>query len=411
MYNTHMNNRVKQSLKNHKWVIGVSGGSDSMALLHMCTTHHIDIVVAHMNYKKRQTADRDMQAVIQYCEYYHIPYQIRTPSTECNTNFQAYAREERYAFYKDVIEKYQARGVLVAHQLEDHLETYLMQKKRKIFPTYFGIQEETYIKGCFVKRVLLAFTKEKLRTYCHWHQVIYHDDESNFSDVYMRNRIRHEIVDIMSIREKQKMCEEIRKENEELQKRRKKLMEYYEVWDASKEGLLCIPESYHVDVIDEMIFQTLGSHISRREVIEIYKQFLGNKNWTRRIKDSHEVSSAYGTLIVHKEPQTYKYVYHEISYVKTPYFEILKSGSKKDGLTIKKEEFPIIIRNACHDDKIKLRFGTKSIHRWFIDQKIPAYQRAMWPVIENCYQEIIFVPQIGCDIEHFSNNPSLFVIK
>ncbi len=411
MYNTHMNNTIKQSLQKYKWVIGVSGGSDSMALLHMCMVNHIDIVVAHMNYKKRQTADRDMQAVIQYCEQYHIPYEIRVPSTKCSTNFQAYARDERYAFYKDVIERYQAHGVLIAHQLEDHIETYLMQKKRQMLPTYFGIQEETYIKGCFVKRVLLEFTKEELRLYCRLHQVIYHDDESNFSDAYTRNRIRHEIVDNMSICEKNKMCEKIRKENEELENKRKEVGEYYRSWDASKEGLLCIPSSYHIDVIDEMIYQTLHFHTSRKEVIEIYKQFLGDKNWTRRIKDGYEISSAYGKLIIHKEPQNYEYVFHEVSYVKTPYFEISNRGSKKEGIAIREEEFPITIRNARHQDKIQLSFGSKSINRWFIDQKIPAYQRAVWPVIENRYREIIFVPQIGCDIEHLSNNPSLFVIK
>ncbi|MDE6476053.1 MAG: tRNA lysidine(34) synthetase TilS [Erysipelotrichaceae bacterium] len=406
-----MNNRMKQSLKKHKWVIGVSGGSDSMALLHMCHMEQIDIVVAHMNYRKRQTADRDMQVVIQYCERYHIPYQIRFPETTCQSNFQAYARDVRYAFYKDVVKQYQAYGVLVAHQLEDHLETYLMQKKRQMQPTYFGIQEETYIKGCFIKRILLGYRKEELQSYCRESHVLYYDDESNFSDIYERNRIRHEIIEKMTICEKEEMCKKIEMENKELCKQRNEMMKYYQLWDASKKKLFDIPEKYHIGMIDEMIYRQLQHHVTRKEVLEIYRQFLGNKNWIRKLSHGYAISSAYGKLIVHEEAQAYTYILDTVCALKTPYFEIAVEGNKKEGFSVMEEEFPLTIRNVRHDDKIRLTFGTKAIHRWFIDKKIPAYQRAMWPVVVNRYEEIIFSPQIGCDIAHFSNNPLLFMIK
>ncbi|MDE6196128.1 MAG: tRNA lysidine(34) synthetase TilS [Erysipelotrichaceae bacterium] len=402
---------MKQSLKKHKWVIGVSGGSDSMALLHMCHMEQMDIVVAHMNYQKRQTADRDMQVVIQYCKRYHIPYQIRFPETTCQSNFQAYARDVRYAFYKDVLEEYQAHGVLVAHQLEDHLETYLMQKKRKMLPTYFGIQEETYIKGCFIKRILLGYRKEELQSYCRKSHVLYYDDESNFSDLYERNRIRHEIIEKMTICEKEDMCKKIEMENKKLYEQRKEMMKYYQLWDGSKKKLFDIPEKYHTGMIDEMIYRQLQHHVTRKEVLEIYRQFLGNKNWIRKLSQGYAISSAYGKLIIHEEAQAYTYTLDTVCALKTPYFEMTIEGNKKEGFSVTKEEFPLTIRNVRHDDKIRLSFGTKAIHRWFIDKKIPAYQRAMWPVVVNRYEEIIFSPQIGCDIAHFSNNPVLFMIK
>ncbi|MFR0979969.1 MAG: tRNA lysidine(34) synthetase TilS, partial [Holdemania filiformis] len=48
---------------------------------------------------------------------------------------------------------------------------------------------------------------------------------------------------------------------------------------------------------------------------------------------------------------------------------------------------------------------------WFIDRKIPPDQRRRWPVVVNCRGEIILVPKIGCNVAHYSNNPTCFVIK
>ncbi|MBQ7890489.1 MAG: tRNA lysidine(34) synthetase TilS, partial [Erysipelotrichaceae bacterium] len=58
-----------------------------------------------------------------------------------------------------------------------------------------------------------------------------------------------------------------------------------------------------------------------------------------------------------------------------------------------------------------LRFGTKKLNRWFIDRKIHRNERLRWPVVLNRHGEVILVPGIGCDLEHYSNNPTCFVLK
>ena len=100
-----------------------------------------------------------------------------------------------------------------------------------------------------------------------------------------------------------------------------------------------------------------------------------------------------------------------ITYEKTPYCEISKKGATIEQVALAKEDFPITIRNAKEGDQIKLRFGTKKVARWFIDRKIPYKERQLWPVIENAQGKVIFVAGIGCDIEHFTNNSRIFVIK
>ena len=108
---------MKQMKKLEKgtYIIGVSGGPDSMALLDMCRKEGFQLVVAHMNYKKRDTADRDMELVRSYCARFHIPFEARLQTKPCVGNFQAFAREERYRMYRELLQKYQAAAVLLAH--------------------------------------------------------------------------------------------------------------------------------------------------------------------------------------------------------------------------------------------------------------------------------------------------------
>ncbi|UPU38547.1 tRNA lysidine(34) synthetase TilS [Erysipelothrix sp. Poltava] len=80
-------------------------------------------------------------------------------------------------------------------------------------------------------------------------------------------------------------------------------------------------------------------------------------------------------------------------------------------MTLSESDFPIMIRNARKGDSIKMRFGTKSLNRFFIDRKIPRHEREIWPVIVNSSQQIVFVVGMGCDEHHYSNNPNLFMLE
>ena len=59
-------------LAEKKWIVGVSGGPDSMALLDLCRRHRVSVVCAHVNYHHRPTADRDQQIVEAYCRFRFI---------------------------------------------------------------------------------------------------------------------------------------------------------------------------------------------------------------------------------------------------------------------------------------------------------------------------------------------------
>ncbi|MBR3128236.1 MAG: tRNA lysidine(34) synthetase TilS, partial [Solobacterium sp.] len=82
-----------------------------------------------------------------------------------------------------------------------------------------------------------------------------------------------------------------------------------------------------------------------------------------------------------------------------------------NAVTLQDSDFPLTIRSWQAGDKIRLRFGTKSVHRFFIDRHIPRWQRALWPVVVNACGTVILVPGLGCDTDHYSIKPDYCVLQ
>jgi tRNA(ile)-lysidine synthetase, C-terminal domain len=93
------------------------------------------------------------------------------------------------------------------------------------------------------------------------------------------------------------------------------------------------------------------------------------------------------------------------------HFYTEKGSPSVFALTLEETDFPIRIRSFHAGDKIQMRFGRKEVHRFFIDRHIPQYQRQTWPVVENAAGEIILVPGLGCNVQHYSTMPNLNVIQ
>jgi tRNA(Ile)-lysidine synthase len=103
--------------------------------------------------------------------------------------------------------------------------------------------------------------------------------------------------------------------------------------------------------------------------------------------------------------------FDKIYYTTHEFFSTKKSGPSTSGVSLSPSDFPIVIRNARHGDKIAMRYGTKKVSRFFIDRKIKMEERRVWPVVENAQGEVILVVGLGCDKYHYSQQPNLFVVK
>lgn len=397
--------------KKQKWVVAVSGGPDSMALLSLCIQEHLDIFVVHINYQKRDTADRDMYVVENYCKSHGVRYETFYYDSDEKGNFQALAREYRYKVFREVVMEKNATGVLVAHHLDDVLETYLMQVNRKSIPSYYGIKKTSYQLGLQIERPLLNFQKVELIAYCDEHGVPYEHDESNASNDYERNKIRHSVVENMSIIDKRELKNKIDAKNIELAKRRKDAVHFLTLWDHSKDDLL--KESDVAYILFMWIYKETKERVSHKLIDDII-EVLNNDSpkWEKDIARAYTLSLEYGKLYLYNSSEVaYEYVLSSIEDLETPYFRLLDHGSTIEGITLTSEDFPLTIRSAKHQDEIALRFGTKKLNRWFIDRKIPKAERLLWPVVVNKAGKVIFVPKIGCDVEHYSINPSVFMVK
>ncbi len=395
-----------------KVLIAVSGGPDSMALLNMCVTLNIKCVVAHVNYQKRDSAIRDELIVKNYCKSHDILMYTLYPKYESG-NFQKWARDVRYEFFNQIVTNRKLYCTLVAHHLDDLIETFLIQQKRCTIPSFYGIKKETTIKGVLIIRELLNFTKDDLVKYCDNQCVEYGIDESNLSNDYTRNKIRHEIVEKMTHDEKNEMLLDIKMRNIELKISEELIKQLlnddlkidYNIYSKLSE----FERAYYIRTI---FYKVSGKRFSMKRCLDLDRQLKTNRNVEINVLDYVKLSKMYNIVAISKTKEVlYSYVLNEVEFISNKYFKLTDKGTTIESLTLSSNDFPITIRNAQNNDSIKLRFGTKKINRFFIDRKIPYELRKSWPVVLNCAGEIIFIPEIGCDLKHYSNNPNCFVVK
>lgn len=404
---------MQKSILNKKWIVAVSGGPDSMALLDMCRKHQMNIMVAHVNYHKRKSANRDERCVQVYCDQHKIEMKVLHPKKNTNDNFQAWARDVRYHFFFECCDEMNAHGILVAHHQDDVIETYLLQKQRKAIPTVYGIGSRVDFKGYTIVRPLLHLSKKQCIAYCEKHGVVYQTDESNLTDNYARNKVRHHIVEKMSNSDRKAIIDEIKQLNKEKEKQAKIIQHFLKQTRIDCNEFVSVDKEVRHTIIREWLKKSSQSeHKSSLEFIEqLDKVMCSKKNYEIPLGKGVLYKSYQICEIVGNEDKSYSYVLQSIQPMQSPYFKVMRRGDRKDAVTITNKDLPITIRNVNASDKIKLRLGSKSVHRWFIDKKIPLQDRKTWPVVVNSSGEIILVPGIGCNVTHYTIKPSIFVVK
>ena len=176
-----------------KYMIAVSGGPDSMGLLYFFRKYIK--VACVVNYNKRVDCLNDVNIVKEQCEKYKIPLEIHTVDKSIyennKENFQSLARKIRYDFFVEISKKYKVDTILMAHHIDDFLETAYMQKTKKSKALFYGIQKHSNYKDINIYRpFLFEFRKNTLQRMCDEYKIPYAIDSSNTSDIYERNRVR-----------------------------------------------------------------------------------------------------------------------------------------------------------------------------------------------------------------------------
>ncbi len=178
-------------------IVGVSGGCDSMVLLHALQKVHSNLTVAHVNYKLRGAdSDRDANLVKEISGENKLPFQcldhdLKVDLDQYGGNLQERARDIRYQFFQKILNSYDSAYLVLAHHQGDQIENFWMQMARGA-----GIRAMSgmKIKSSRTLRPLLSLSKEQLQLYANKNKIQWRDDTSNQKNEYTRNIWRNTLI-------------------------------------------------------------------------------------------------------------------------------------------------------------------------------------------------------------------------
>ena len=190
--------------KSSVYIVAVSGGVDSMMLLHWLHAMYPDtqFVIAHVDHGIREDSHQDALLVRQYADQLGIQYEM-TELRLGAISGEAEARKKRYAFLQSIADKYNARAILTAHHQDDVLETLFINLLRGT-----GRKGLTSLKSTDgVIRPLLHMPKSSIYEYAREHNVPWREDSTNTNTKYLRNKIRHQVVPKMTTEQREKLLQ------------------------------------------------------------------------------------------------------------------------------------------------------------------------------------------------------------
>ncbi|MCL7988174.1 tRNA lysidine(34) synthetase TilS [Sphingobacterium sp. lm-10] len=189
--------REKLFTSQDRLLLGVSGGKDSMLMAFLLWKLGYSIAIAHCNFKLRGVeSELDEQLVREFSETHHIPYytthfDTKLHAEEHKLSIQMSARELRYQWFENLRQTHHFDAIAVAHHQQDHIETVFINLARGT-----GLRGLRGIasKRDQIIRPILWMSSQEIAQAVATYQVPYRDDQSNFSNKYVRNKVRLDIL-------------------------------------------------------------------------------------------------------------------------------------------------------------------------------------------------------------------------
>ncbi|MDG5789999.1 tRNA lysidine(34) synthetase TilS [Evansella sp. AB-P1] len=437
-----MNQTVKSFIEKHQLIcendhilVAVSGGPDSMALIHYLHKEHkknMKLSVAHVEHGLRgKPSLEDLEFVKSYCEKEGIPFYFHQPDVksikkEHNFSTQEAARFCRYTWFEKLMGDIRATKLAMAHHGDDQIETVLMRQVRGSVSSLKGIPVKRVFSSGEIIRPLLCLNKDEILTYCEKNNIIFRVDETNETNTYKRNRFRSSILPFL------------KKENPQVHRTFQRQSE----WFKEEDDLLhSLAEERIKDLITKKVKDCITLHINpfismarplQRRGVHLILNYL-SVDASRYITADHIddivtlMSKGFPSgslhlpndIIVEKSYNeclffinTHNEVYNPISIREIPFSGMvnLKKGKIKATIAnewegsnhnnavfladIEKLSTPLFVRSRENGDKMKplgLK-GTKKIKDIFMDAKIPIREREEWPIVVDNRGEIIWIP-------------------
>lgn len=183
--------------KKDRILLAVSGGLDSMVLMHLFFKLHYNVAVAHCNFKMRgEVSDAEVELVSRKANDYGFPFfttefDTRTFAKTNKMGIQEAARHLRYIWFSRVMEEHGYNLLAVAHHQDDQIETVLLNMMRGA--GIFGLQGMQPKRDHIIRPLLFA-SKREIIAYAHENKIGYSEDESNQKSLYRRNFLRNKLI-------------------------------------------------------------------------------------------------------------------------------------------------------------------------------------------------------------------------
>ena len=408
-----MINKVRDAIQKNKLicpkehiVVGVSGGADSMCLLHILKClqdeYKLQLTVAHINHGMRIEAKEDAEFVNQICKNWDIPYKehqcnIVQIAKDKKCSEEEAGRNERYWFFEEIRKTSGADKIAVAHTMNDQAETLLMRLIRGSGMTGLGA---IMAKRDFIVRPLLTVSREEVEAYCHQHDIGFKEDQTNKTDVYTRNRLRRHVLPMLKKDFNPKVVEAVAQAAFQLQEAEQYLAlqtqtAYQSVVMGDKKGYRIQIEpflTYHPVIQGRILRMVIDHHMGSLKDINytnindilglFYKQsgkmiHIGKKTvairehgYVRIIKEENKSSFSFNLEIGTNE------IVQCNKKVEVRVYDDSKSKQRHENAYTKNIDYDkmsgnLQIRNRQAGDRILLKGGSKKLKDFFIDEKIP----------------------------------------
>ncbi len=428
--------------KNDAVLVGVSGGADSVALVHILNEisplFSLKLGIAHLNHSLRgNESDNDARFVASFSDKLHLPCFIEKKDvikykTEKSLSVEEAGRHLRYAFFEDIAQREGFNKIALGHTGDDNAELVLMYLLRGSGP--LGLSGIPPVRpllkdALLIVRPLIKASRKEILEYISAKNLSHVQDESNMDMKYLRNRIRHDLIPELRMSYNPKIVETVnrlasimRSEDEWMEKELDSVLNKNTLFKEknriilSASGIKALHPAAKRRIIRSAIKKVKGD--SRRlsySHIELAEEQLasGSDSWSLDLPDRVRITRTGKELVVSKEKEglrnlssrhslddraLFEYVVNEpglivaakegfnISFSETSCMnlkDIYNAGPGIAFFDMEKISFPLIVRNYLPGDRftpLGMR-GSKKIAGYLINNKVPRENRIKYPVV------------------------------
>lgn len=413
----------------NKYIVALSGGADSVALLLIMKALGYDVEAAHCNFHLRgKESERDENFCVSLCEslgiiLHRIHFDTLTYAQLHKVSIEMAARDLRYSYFEQLRRDINADAICVAHHKDDNVETILLNLVRGT-----GMNGLTGIspRNGFILRPLLCIGREDILEYLEAENQDYVTDSSNLVDDVQRNKIRLNVLPLLEnvnpavkdniLTMARWIAEASTIVEASLDEAKAKSVSSLSVAAKNHDAKPMVNDSFSVDIskIEEypsaeyLLWDILKDYGFNSSQVALVADNLHATTGTSWLSSSHELTLDRGRLILtplDKEegrqmriPEAGTYVYTELCKLKIEQKEInenytISRSSDKVCLDAQKVKFPLMIRRVARGDRF-VPFGMKGsklVSDFLTDQKVALPLKRRQLVVADAGGNILWV--------------------